>query len=81
MKNLARSKFQDQANKHSIPLSVIKCIYESTPDNDRGLRDITVDWSLYHIPDLVSKTAIQLDGILQIPSFARDVFAKICGGV
>ncbi|KAE9993259.1 hypothetical protein EG327_005866 [Venturia inaequalis] len=76
LKPLSKSKLQTLANKYAIPLSVIKYIYESTPDNDRGLRDIAVDWSLYHIPHLVRKTVIELDGIFEIPLFARDVFAK-----
>ena len=74
--NVARELVR-QLNVHSFPQAIFE-IYNSTPENDRGLRDLAVKVTLNHLSTLrkASGTAVaafQDDLLKSIPQFSYDL--------
>ncbi len=75
LKKVAEVKFEDAVKQKMSPLeflpAVIK-IYESTPDVDRGLRDVAVRLATLSVKSLTASTTFR-KVIAKVPEFACDV--------
>lgn len=62
----------------ALPTKLITHIYESTPEKDRALRDIAVDWYFRSVAAKNSWDGEEAvaDEAMQIPSFARDLVVE-----
>lgn len=74
-----------------LPIKLIVYIYETTPEKDRGLKDITVEWYLRRMPRVMFVEGESIvEATVQVPTFASDVimqigrkakFCAFCGGL
>ncbi|KAI9782297.1 MAG: hypothetical protein M1816_001910, partial [Peltula sp. TS41687] len=78
LKLLAKEYFSACAALHWPPENIqeiIKLVYESTPDNDRGLREIVTNLCLPHLDDLMKSDSFQAT-LLEQSAFCRDVLRE-----
>ncbi|QDS77390.1 hypothetical protein FKW77_006061 [Venturia effusa] len=72
LKPLAASKF-DKVRSDKIPLAVLKHVYESTPDGDRGLRDVVLRIELSSFRERHGMGDDSVDYVVDVPDLARDL--------
>jgi hypothetical protein len=79
LKSLAKSKFEvvTKENWHDDMFSsTVDQIYKSTPNSDRGLRDIMVDLACQHIASLELRQDFQ-EMLESLPLFTLDLLRKL----
>ncbi|KAE9980861.1 hypothetical protein EG328_011997 [Venturia inaequalis] len=80
LKKLAAKQFRRAVDpiRDPLPIKLIVYINETTPENDRGLRDITVEWYLCRMPRVIFMEGDSIGkATVQVPAFASDVLTLI----
>ncbi|KAI9799977.1 MAG: hypothetical protein M1826_005426 [Phylliscum demangeonii] len=75
LKGMARAKFTARARKFwqgASHRSIVRTVYQTTPDNDRGLRMVVTDRCTHFLPSLIA-TEFFRASVLELSSFGLDM--------
>ena len=82
LKNHAKSSFSESIRYISVAslCEVITEVYASTPETDRGLRDMVLDTAVIDLKEMMRNKELKKIAIEMVPQFGYELLERVFGG-